>query len=275
MISEFKGAQSNLRRRLLSGYVDQQILQGIGIHALGLASRNTMIPYHFFIVWCLGLISQAVHNAGMLSLVLNYRRDWVLRWLRQALMFVNMGLSITYGVYILEAVRTGVASTPVPIACAFRPDADASPGNVALSFAGTIAVIASNVVVFVLSSWFLHVRKTGKFAKAAKLGGVLLMGAIATGAIVRCAFESEAIGHGPSFPLDDGETQWSFGQVLSVLVLLFPIVSVVEIVRGEMSMPPCEMSDGDCKSTPTGGALEMGNFQPNPFFGSQTHLVKQ
>lgn len=230
-----------------------------------------MIPYHFFIIWCLGLISQAVHNAGMLSLVLNYRRDWVLRWLRQALMFTNMGLSITFGVYILGAVKSGIEDQPIPIECAWQPT-DRSSSNLGLSFAGTIAIIASNVVVFLLASWFLHVRRVGRFGKMLKMGGVLLMGAIATGAIIRCAFEAKAIGKGPKFDMDDGESSWSFGQILSVLVLLFPLVSVVEILRGEIKVEPCDMSNGDCK--PPAG-VELGEFQPNPFFGSQTHLVKR
>jgi hypothetical protein len=37
---------------------------------------------------------------------------------------------------------------------------------------------------------------------------------------------------------DDGEKQWSFGQLLSLLLLLLPVISVVEILRGEIAVAP-------------------------------------
>jgi len=45
---------------------------------------------------------------------------------------------------------------------------------------------------------------------------------------------------------DEGEKSWSFGQLLSMLMLLLPVVSVVEIMRGEISVaPPVEESGSD------------------------------
>ncbi|ROT36357.1 hypothetical protein SODALDRAFT_380686 [Sodiomyces alkalinus F11] len=244
ILSEFKGKPSNIRRRLLSSYSDQQILLGIGIHAVGLAKWRSMITYHFFIVWCLGLLAQTVHNATLLSLVHDFRRDWVLRWLRQFLMFVNMALSVVYGVFILRAVERGLTDDPVPIGCVWEAGISGSGATRSgLSYFGTIAVMAANVVVFFLASWYLHAR-TQRFAKPVKLVGTLLMGALATGAIVRCLFASDALGHGPSFPLEAGEKEWSFGQLLSVIVLLFPLVSTVEILRGELLAAPCDLTDG-------------------------------
>jgi hypothetical protein len=39
---------------------------------------------------------------------------------------------------------------------------------------------------------------------------------------------------------------WSFGQLLGLLMLLLPVVSVIEIMRGEISVaPPVEDSDDD------------------------------
>lgn len=70
---------SVLRRKLLNAYSDQQILTGIGIQGVGLAKTSTMAPYHFFIIWMLSLLSMAVHNATLLALVHDFRRDWVLR----------------------------------------------------------------------------------------------------------------------------------------------------------------------------------------------------
>ncbi|KAM0335492.1 hypothetical protein ACHAQA_000540 [Verticillium albo-atrum] len=272
ILSEFRNKTSSIRRRLLSSYSDQQILQGIGIHAVGLAKRDTMLPYHFFIIWCLGLLSQACHNATLLSLVHDFRRDWILRWLRQLLMFVNLGLSVVYGVFILRAVETGLADDPIPIACVWETDSgNGSSNRSGLSYFGTIAVMATNVLVFALASWYLHWR-IQRFAKIVKLVGTLVMGAMAAGAIVRCVLASDALGSGPSYELAPGEEAWSFGQVLSVLVLIFPLVSMVEILRGELKMAPCDLSDG--QACPPSD-MEMNKFQPNPFWGSQTHLVKK
>ncbi|CRK26187.1 hypothetical protein BN1708_014400 [Verticillium longisporum] len=183
ILSEFRNKTSSIRRRLLSSYSDQQILQGIGIHAVGLAKRDQMLPYHFFIIWCLGLLSQAVHNATLLSLVHDFRRDWVLRWLRQLLMFVNLGLSVVYGVFILRAVETGLADDPIPISCVWETNSgNGSSNRSGLSYFGTIAVMTANVLVFALASWYLHWR-IQRFAKPVKLVGTLLMGALAAGAI--------------------------------------------------------------------------------------------
>lgn len=38
--------------------------------------------------------------------------------------------------------------------------------------------------------------------------------------------------------IDDGEKQWSFGQLLSMLMLILPVISAIEILRGEMAVPP-------------------------------------
>src|SRR5262245_9649302 len=123
IVSEMRGGKSAIRRKLLSGYSDQQILTGIGINSVALAQINTMVPYHFFLVWMLSLLSTAVHNAALLALVRDYARDRVLRWLRQALMFVQMALGCTSGVLVLRAVLGGLTFSTLPVACALRDPA--------------------------------------------------------------------------------------------------------------------------------------------------------
>ncbi|KAJ2970679.1 hypothetical protein NUW58_g9622 [Xylaria curta] len=140
---------SVLRRKLLNAYSDQQILTGIGIQSVGLGKMDSLAPYHFFIIWMLSLLSMAVHNASLLALVHDFRRDWVLRWLRQFLIFVNLVLSSLYGIYILEAVNDGINDSTFPIACAWKEtDGTGQPstGNKALSYIGTIAVLAGNIL---------------------------------------------------------------------------------------------------------------------------------
>lgn len=79
-----------------------RLLEGILIQAVGLARVNDMIPYHFFIIWMLSLLSTATNFASLLALVQDYKRDWVLRWVRQLAMFVNMVLGIVFGIFVLE-----------------------------------------------------------------------------------------------------------------------------------------------------------------------------
>jgi hypothetical protein len=43
---------------------------------------------------------------------------------------------------------------------------------------------------------------------------------------------------------DEGEKQWSFGQLLSLLMLILPVISVVEIMRGEIAVAP-QVQDED------------------------------
>ncbi|CAJ2511277.1 Uu.00g069020.m01.CDS01 [Anthostomella pinea] len=280
---------SVLRRKLLNAYSDQQILTGIGIQSVGLAKIDSMVPYHFFLIWMLSLLSMAVHNATLLALVHDFRRDWVLRWLRQFLMFVNLALSCVYGVFILEAVTHKINDSTFPIACVWQdvgdnPSANSGGGggvNVSLSFVGTIVVIAGNVIVFALATWYLHSRSQ-RFYKTIQIAGLVLMTAIAIGAIVRVSLLADAFASEPPITLrDNGEEQWSFGQLLSVGMLLLPLVSVIEILRGEIRCAPPVADAGDDKQRLLGDSELQSNpkvrasFQPNPFFGSQANLFKK
>lgn len=275
---------SVLRRKLLNAYSDQQILTGIGIQSVGLVKIDTMAPYHFFICWMLSLLSMAVHNATLLALVHDFRRDWVLRWLRQFLMFANLVLSCVFGIYILQAVQMNLNDSTLPIACVWDPtieaDATGPAGNVGVSFVGTIAVIAGNVIVFALGTWYLHSR-TQRFYRIVQLVGMLLMTASAVGAAARVVIMAQAF-VGPTrtpVPLaDEGEKVWSFGSLLSLGMLLLPLVSCVEIMRGEIKCaPPVEEDKAELLGGDGGNELRpvRSSFQPNPFWGSQTNVFKR
>ncbi|KAI1807750.1 hypothetical protein F4811DRAFT_573268 [Daldinia bambusicola] len=236
---------SILCRKLLNSYSDQQILTGIGIQSVGLAKRASLVPYHFFLVWMLSLLSMAVHNATLLALAGDFRRDWVLRWMRELLMLANLVLSCTYGVFVLRAVQRGISDATLPIECAWRAETQDGPpaGNAGVSYAGTGAVIVGNVVIFALAIWYLHTRAR-RFYAAVQVGGLALMAAFAVGATVRVAYLADAFARSTPIPLRDaGERDWSFGQLLSVGMLLLPLATVVEILRGDIKCAPPE-SDG-------------------------------
>lgn len=295
------GKPSVLRRKLLNSYSDQQILTGIGLQGVGLAKASVMVPYHFFIIWMLSLLSMAVHNATLLALARDFRRDWVLRWLRQLLMLANLALSCAYGVYVLRGVQTGLSDSTLPVACVWSPDvppeaARQDADNIAASYAGTIAVIVGNVAVFALATWYLHSRAR-RFYRGVQLVGLVLMAASAVGATARVVAMAQAFTK-PPLPLrDEAERTWSFGSLLSVGMLLLPLVSAIEILRGEIRCAPplpddsSDRADDTSALLPNSGAgggineneLKGGraaadarsSFQPNPFWGSQTSVFKR
>ena len=51
---------------------------------------------------------------------------------------------------------------------------------------------------------------------------------------------SQAFGSPPSYLnlVGSSEKEWSFGQLLSLLLLVLPVISTVEIMRGEIRVTP-------------------------------------
>jgi hypothetical protein len=251
MTKEFRGkGDSRISRKLLQSFSDQQIMTGIGIQSVGLAKLDSIIPYHFFIIWMLSLLATVTHLSTLLALVRDFQRDWVLRWLRRFLMLVNLALSCVYGIFILNSVTKGLKPT-LPIACVWQVSSNGANSNVALSFVGTIAIISGNCIVFGLAVWYTH---NSKWAKLAQVVGFVILVAAGIGAAVRVISLSQAFGT-PSVPLSDtGETDWSFGQLLPLLLLLLPLVSVIEISRGIYGLFLFTESNG---LTVTAGEMEV------------------
>ncbi|KUJ13853.1 uncharacterized protein LY89DRAFT_148928 [Mollisia scopiformis] len=262
--------EAKVIRKLLLSLSDQQVITGIGIQCVGLAKMKSMVPYHFFIIWMLSLLSTATHISTLFALVNDFKRDWVLRWLRQFFMFVNLVLSCVSGIFVLMAVMRNLQPT-LPIACVWEVAGRGTPSNAGISIAGTIAVIAGQCVFFAMAVWYLHVNG-GKWIKLVQLGGLVTLLVIGTGAAVRVVLLSQAFGT-PSVPLaDTGERDWNFGQLLTLLLLVLPCISAVEILRGEMNVPS-PVAD-EHSATLLGKDNELGvvrsSFQPNPFWGNQT-----
>ncbi|KAH8194572.1 hypothetical protein TruAng_011267 [Truncatella angustata] len=258
---------SVVRRKLLNAYSDQQILTGIGIQSVGLrlVSDHTAVD-----------IARLLRTPGTMGLIFPGTHR-VLRWLRQFLMFVNLALSSVYGGFVLKAVERHLTDSTLPISCVWDPEtitAEDAGTNVGLSYFATIAVIAANAILFAAATWYLHSRNQ-KFYRTIQLVGLVLMTASAVGATVRVLTLSQAFGE-PSVKLsDEGERTWSFGTLLSLSMLLLPVVSVIEILRGEVRCAP-PVADDDDKTTFLGSnGNELHTFQPNPFWGSQNNLIKK
>ncbi|KAF2801474.1 uncharacterized protein BDZ99DRAFT_469659 [Mytilinidion resinicola] len=261
---------SPIPRKLLLSFSDQQLLTGLGIQSVGLAKMNTMVPYHFFIIWMLSLLATATHLATLLALVQDFKRDWVLRWLRQLLMLVSMSLSVVMGVFVLKSVLHNLPPT-LPIACVWDvPASKGSTSNAGLSIAGTIAVMAASAILFIISTWYLHNRNNQKWLKSIQVVGLILLAVMGVGAAVRVVLLSQAFGT-PNLRLsDEGEKVWSFGQLLPLLLLLLPVVSSIELWRGEIRVGR-EAEEEEDRIPLTGkiGSEEFKpkDFQPLPLFG--------
>lgn len=232
-----------------------------------------MVPYHFFIIWLLSLLSTATNLATLLALVNDFKRDWVLRWLRQILMLINMFLGILSGIFILQTVLKNMEPR-LPIACVWEVESRGSSSNAALSIAGTIAVIAGQVIVFILSTWYLHNRSNPRWLKSVQVVGLLVLLAMGVGATVRVVLESQAFGSPPSAInlVGPSEGSWSFGQLLPLLLLVLPVMSTVEIMRGETRTPPSRVDDDSVPLFASGGDME---FQPHPLAASATNLFRK
>ncbi|PBP26327.1 hypothetical protein BUE80_DR002575 [Diplocarpon rosae] len=262
-----RSSESKVLRKLLLSLSDQQVITGIGIQSVALAKMHTMVPYHFFIVWMLSLLSTATHVGTLLALVNDFKRDWVLRWLRQFFMFVNLVLSIVSGIFILMSVMRDVEPT-LPIACVWEVGSRGTPSNAGTSIAGTVVVMAGQVIFFLLGVWYLHV-KNRRWVRGVQVVGLIVLAAIGAGAAVRVILLSQAFGR-PSVKLEGtAEKDWSFGQLLPLLMLLLPLVSTVEILRGEMRIPS-PVVDDQAPLLYGGEKLQevRASFQANPFWGT-------
>lgn len=209
-----------------------------------------MIPYHFFIIWMLSLLSTATNFAALMALVQDFKRDWVLRWMRQTAMFINMVLTIVFGVFVLETNMRNLAPT-LPVGCIWQEDVaegDQSKGNNNVSsVVGTIAVIAANAIVFALGTWYLHMRRQ-RWSKIVRCLSLLALMAMAIGAAFEVIYNSQALGSLPSDVKlsDTAEREWSFGQLVAMLLLVLPFISALEIYRGEVIPIPDYSSGVNC-----------------------------
>ncbi|KAF2403559.1 hypothetical protein EJ06DRAFT_283032 [Trichodelitschia bisporula] len=269
ILSELRrNSEAKIYRKILLSFSDQQILTGIGIQTVGLVKMDSIVPYHFFIIWMLSMLSTATHGAALLALVNDFRRDWVLRWLRQFLMFINLVLSCTYGVLVAMNVTKDLQPT-LPISCVWKIPARKAPSYLGISIVGTIAVMAGSCIVFALGVWFLHSRRE-RWNKIIQVAGLAVLTAIGVGAAIRVILLSQAFGS-PSVSLrDTNEKDWSFGQLLPLLLLLLPLMSVIELIRGEMRVPAPVMEGEYIGEEKNQARL---SFEPNPFWGSRSNLV--
>ncbi|CAK3830117.1 8-demethyl-8-alpha-L-rhamnosyl tetracenomycin-C 2 -O-methyltransferase [Lecanosticta acicola] len=183
-------------------------------------------------------------------------------------MFVNMVLGIVYGIFVLEGNVERLSPT-LPIGCVWQDHAKSGDGqgNKALSVVGTIAVIAVSTIIFALGTWYLHMRRQ-IWGNVVRLVSLLVLMAMAIGAAARVIIMSQAFGE-PSVDLSDqGEKTWSFGQALTMMLLILPFVSALEIFRGQIQVPhdhpgaetdQMPLTAGDSKNDTS------YTYQPNPF----------
>lgn len=111
--------------------------------------------------------------------------------------------------------------------------------------------------------------------KAVQVVCLVLLLVMGIGATIRVVMESQAFGSPPASVNLQGpsEGNWSFGQLLPLLLLVLPVISTVEIMRGETRIPASRVDD-DSVPLVNGGDMEF-QFQPNPLVGSQSNLFRK
>ncbi|KAH7130582.1 hypothetical protein B0J11DRAFT_255199 [Dendryphion nanum] len=276
-----KSTSAPISRKLLLSFSDQQIVTGIGIQCIALAKMKTMVPYHFFIVWLLSLLSTATNLSTLLALVNDFKRDWVLRWLRQTFMLLNLVLGMISGIFILQTVTKNLEPR-LPIACVWEVESRGASSNAAISIAGTIAVMVGNGIVFVFGTLYLHSRKNPRWMKSVQVVGLIFLIGSGIGAAIRVIMVSQAFGSEPKGVNLTGpsEKEWTYGQLLSLLMLILPVISTIEVFRGEIRIIPSK-ADGDDETAPLFSSdtelhqQQRPDFQPNPLWGSSSNLFKR
>lgn len=186
-------------------------------------------------------------------------------------MLVNLFLGVLSGIFILQTVVKNLEPR-LPIACVWEVESRGSSSNAALSIAGTIAVIAAQAILFILSTWYLHNRANPAWLKSVQIVGLFVLLAMGVGATVRVIMESQAFGSPPEAINLEGpsEKSWSYGQLLPLLLLVMPFISIIEVIRGESRMPPNRVDDDTAPLF-----VNDMEFQPNPLVGSTSSLFRK
>jgi len=204
---------------------------GIALQTIALSRAGTLPSYHFSIVWIVSLASMATHNSTLLVLGPYLSKDWILRWLRQVLILYQLALSCTYRVFVLRVKAVALPST-LPVACAWHHEFNNSAVVSPTTYVPTCLTLAGNCLTYGVATWYLHSRSQ-RFLTAAQVIGVTLMCLSAVVAIVRTLINSQAFGN-PPVPLQDlGEKAWSIGQLMCIMLLGMPLVTALEIYRGD------------------------------------------
>lgn len=126
-------------------------------------------------------------------------------------------------------------------------------------------------------------RENPRWLKTVQVVGLLFLAASGVGATVRVVMVSQAFGSPPESVnlVGNGERQWSYGQLLPLLLLILPVISTIEIARGELKVQPCKADDEDCKpligvsGVDTELQRQRLEYQPNPMFGETNGLFRK
>lgn len=184
-------------------------------------------------------------------------------------MIVNMLLGVLSGIFILQSVMKNLEPR-LPIGCVWEVADRGTPSNAGISVAGTIAVIAGQVVVFVLSTLYLHARARPKWLKSVQVAGLVILIAMGIGATIRVVMVSQAFGKVPDGVnlVGPSEKEWSYGQLLPLLLLALPVISMLEVVRGEIRTPPSKVDD-ETEGLLGDTELQGTTYQPSPLWGKR------
>jgi len=225
--------RAKIARQLVAGYSEQQLIKGIAIQAVTIFGyMDTMVPYHFFLIWMITTVSTATHCIALLALQTELKMDWGIRWLKQFFMFVNLMFSCVMSIFLFMEIQKQVTPT-LPMACIFRDYPVITPRSISdirISQAGTVSVIVGQCAIFIMSLLWLHSAKNGWYNPLRALS-YLFLTAISIGGTVRIIQLSQVFGT-PSVPLKDKTASvLNFGGVVMLCLLISPGLNAFRMYR--------------------------------------------
>jgi hypothetical protein len=151
-------------------------------------------------------------------------------------MLVNFILSCTYCAYVFRNTFINLPQT-LPIQCAWIRDPDNARSPLwGLGLAGALAAHIANLAILSLATFYLHYPGK-RFPPIVRTMGLGVTIVFALGACTRAMLLSQAFGR-PNVQLADmAERNWDHGQRLAMLLLPLPLISAVQIWRGELKIP--------------------------------------
>ncbi|RKF60796.1 hypothetical protein OnM2_047057 [Erysiphe neolycopersici] len=267
VLREFRHKKKSIvARRMLLSLSDQQIITGIALMILGLIHIRDLSYHHFFILWMFSLLSTVTHVSTILALGNEIKRDWVRRWLRQAVISINFLLSFSYCAIIFKASGEDLFNedeTWISIVYLLNSSHDIPWTD---TEASRVIIVGLQIMMLIISVFYLRVHIRGK-KRIFLVKSICLLFFTLEGAIVTRSMMLEATDRNSLLNKEEEEDFGNFGQVLPVLLLILPIISAIEQYREKVKAPENYIE------TEATGIERATTFEPNPIWGKRMFLT--
>ncbi|KAF1991373.1 hypothetical protein K402DRAFT_459392 [Aulographum hederae CBS 113979] len=237
---------TTLRAVLISLY-DQQLVTGMAIQIVCLAKLHFMIQYHLIAIWMLGGITTMAQFAALIVCFRDLSQNKYLSWLRQLAMFINCALNCVLGAFVASCFGKDL-DRRLPVSCSLFPDGPTHKSVKPVRETARYPYVVAALVIVILAQVLLlsfavralntaksdptpdDTRRRRRHIVYRWVGVVVaLLLFIALALILR--FTTAAFGRITDVSLEDhgsSEREWSFGQIIPMVLLVFPFITLIE-----------------------------------------------